>query len=362
MSDHLASLPYAWGGPVGRGVIKQEADDFAVEEILGFEPSGSGEHVFLRIEKTHENTDYVARQIARFAGVPGRDIGYAGLKDRHGRTVQWFSVPLSGKPEPDWSGLENERIRILEITRNSRKLKKGAAAANRFKLTIREFEGDCQAIEARLAEIASQGVPNYFGAQRFGHDGQNLARVREFFAGQSGRIDAHRRGLYLSSARSEIFNRQLAERVQRKDWNQAISGDVFMFSGSRSFFSDQALDDDIRRRVAEGDIHPSGALWGTGESSARDEALLIERSVVESLKDLAEGLEKSGVEMARRPFRLCVESLTWEFPESGMLRLAFTLPGGTFATVILRELLDIGVPEVRAEPEKISSTGENREN
>jgi tRNA pseudouridine13 synthase len=339
MNNPTAALPYAHGGPAGTGQAKTVPEDFVVEEILGFEPSGDGEHEFLRIEKRGENTDYVARQLAKFAGVPGRNVGYAGLKDRHGRTIQWFSVQLPGKAGPDWTQLNSDSLRVLDITRNSRKLKKGAAAGNRFELTVRDLKADRALLEQRLSQVAEQGVPNYFGAQRFGHAGQNLARARELFEGSAGRIDSHKRGIYLSAARSEIFNQLLARRVADGTWDQAIEGDAFMFPDSRSFFKPEALTPEILKRVTDRGIHPSGVLWGTGPSAASDRAAAVEAAVAGELTDLCRGLEAFGLETARRQFRLCPEQMHWDFSEPDTLRLGFTLPAGAYATTVLRELV-----------------------
>jgi tRNA pseudouridine13 synthase len=340
MTDNPTTrLPYAHGGPVSVGQIKATPEDFVVEEVLGFEPSGDGEHEFLRVEKRGENTEYVARQLARHAGTAARNVGYAGLKDRHGRTIQWFSVQLPGKAGPDWSALGSDTIRVLDVARNNRKLKKGAAVGNRFELTVRELEADRAALEQRLAQIAQHGVPNYFGPQRFGWDGQNLVRARELFEGTAGRIDPHKRGIYLSAARSEIFNQLLARRVADGTWNQAIPGDAFMFGDSRSFFKPEEITPEILQRVADKAIHPSGVLWGVGPSAATDEAGAIEQAVAVELEAFCRGLEQFGMETARRQFRLCPEEMRWEFLDSATLRLGFALPAGAYATTVLRELV-----------------------
>lgn len=335
-----APLPYAHGAPPGTGSLKLTPEDFQVEEILGFEPSGAGEHVFLHIEKRGENTDFVARQLARFAGIPLRETGYAGLKDRHGATRQWFSVKIPIKTEPDFSPLESANLKILAMTRNTRKLKKGAAKGNRFIITIRKLTGNPDALATRLTQIADSGVPNYFGSQRFGHEGGNIDQALALFAGELGRIDPHQRGIYLSAARSEVFNRVLAARVERGDWHQAIPGDVFMFPDSHSFFSAD-LTPDTLERISTRHIHPSGPLWGTGDNPVRLEAAELENRVIAEpeLDTLCLGLERHGLEMARRPLRLCPENLQWEFPEPDSLRMSFCLPSGAYATTLIRELI-----------------------
>jgi tRNA pseudouridine13 synthase len=341
----MTDLPYAFGPPAGTGTVKAAPEDFLVEEILGFEPSGEGEHVFLRIEKRGENTDYVARRLAAFARAPQRDVGYAGLKDRHGRTVQWFSVRVPVKTELDWRPLETETLRVLDVRRNARKLKKGAAAGNRFDITVRRLAGDRAEIERRLHRIAEQGVPNYFGAQRFGHDGSNIDRALALFAGTSDRIDPQRRGIYLSAARSLVFNRVLAARVADGTWDQAVPGDVFMFPDSRSFFKPEALTPDILQRVAEREIHPSGPLWGKGENPASDRAATVEAAAVADLAEICGGLERFGLDMARRQLRVCPLRMEWEFSEPDGLRLRFTLPAGAYATTVLRELIAADFPD-----------------
>lgn len=339
MSDPTADLPHALGGPVGRGAIKLSPEDFVVEEVLGFEPSGEGEHVYLRIEKCGENTDFLARKLARFAGVPVRDVSYAGLKDRHGRTIQWFSVQLPGQSGPDWSDFESESVRVLEVQRNARKLRRGAVRANRFELTVQTLDAPIDQLQNRLSDIATHGVPNYFGPQRFGHEGRNIDRAREFFSNPRMRIDAHKRGLYLSAARSLLFNAIAAERVRAESWNRPISGDVFMFADSHSFFKPDAENDTLLQRVEAAEIHPSGVLWGKEASTATGAALALELSATRPLADLAEGLERAKVETGRRPLRVCPEAMSWSFPQGDRLRVAFTLPAGAYATVVLRECL-----------------------
>lgn len=313
-----------------------EPDDFVVDEILGFQPCGEGEHVFLRIEKRGENTDYTARQLAKFAGLPKHAVSYAGMKDRHGKTTQWFSVHLPGKRELDWGAFNSPAVSVLEAVRHNRKLKKGALQGNRFAITVRELEGERERIEEILRRTAAEGVPNYFGPQRFGRSGQNLAQAQAFFTGELKLRDRHLEGIYLSAARSHVFNQILARRVAEGSWNRAIAGDVFMFADSHSFFKD-ALTPEIERRVAALEIHPSGPLWGKGESAAGDAALAIETETAASHALFCEGLARAGLEMTRRPLRLPVPDLQWDFPEACSLRIRFSLPAGAYATALLRE-------------------------
>ncbi|MCK5897437.1 MAG: tRNA pseudouridine(13) synthase TruD, partial [Methylococcales bacterium] len=149
----LPRWEYAYGAPSATGIIKTKVDDFVVEEQLPFKPDGVGEHAFVHIEKCGENTEYVARALARIAGVRQRDIGFAGLKDRHARTTQWFSVWLPGKQDPDWREIETNAIKILQTSRHSRKLKRGALAGNQFQITVRNFSGDQNVCEQQLKKI-----------------------------------------------------------------------------------------------------------------------------------------------------------------------------------------------------------------
>ncbi len=335
-SEVLSVLPYAHGGPAATGKIKLKPEDFIVEEILGHDPTGEGEHVFVKIRKRGENTDYLARQIAKYAGLSKMAVSYAGMKDRHAVTTQWFSVHIPGKREVDWSGLESETVSVLEAVRHNRKLKKGALKGNRFDITVRELQGDKGLLEEKLARIKAEGVPNYFGPQRFGREGNNLTQAEDLFKGALKLRDRNLEGILLSAARSEIFNRVLARRVEAGNWNKAIEGDVFMFEGSNSFFRDE-LTPEIRHRVEQQEIHPSGPLWGMDASAASGEASAIEEETAAGLPILREGLEKARMESARRPLRLSIPDLAWDFIESNAVRLSFALPAGAYATVVLRE-------------------------
>ncbi|MDF9391211.1 MULTISPECIES: tRNA pseudouridine(13) synthase TruD [Methylococcus] len=340
--DHagVGDLPRAHGVLNCRGRLRVSPEDFRVDEILGFEPTGQGEHAFLHIRKTGENTDYVAQRIARLAGVKPMDVGYAGLKDRHAVASQWFSVALAGRPAPDWSALECESIAVLRHTRHDRKLKRGALASNRFRILVRGLEGACDGLEARCAAIRAAGVPNYFGPQRFGHGGRNLQEALRLFAEPRRRIDRNKRSLYLSAARSYLFNRILAHRVGHGSWNRAVEGDAFMFTGSNGFFLADNRDEDIQRRIEALTIHPSGTLWGTGDPVISGTALEMERAALAQCAEFREGLERCGLETARRALRLPVPDLAFAWIEDSACELTFSLPAGAYATTVLRELVE----------------------
>ncbi|MGJ8668981.1 MAG: tRNA pseudouridine(13) synthase TruD [Oceanococcus sp.] len=329
-------LPYAHGNPALSAKIRTLAEDFIVEETLGFEPSGDGEHVFLTIQKRNTNTVWLAQQLARFAGVKSVAVGYAGLKDRHAVTEQSFTVQMPGQESPDWSALNLPDIKILRQARHNRKLKIGSLQGNRFELVLRDAVGDKAVAERCLQAIASEGVPNYFGEQRFGRDGSNAQRAQAMFEGK--RVDRKTRGILISAARSEIFNAVLAARVQDGSWNRGVAGEVWALHGSRSWFTD--VDDEVAllQRLRDKDIHPSGPLWGRGELPSKRELEALERSVVAHCSGLADGLERAGLEQDRRSLRLLPSDLGWEWLSDDALRVSFVLPPGCYATVVLREL------------------------
>jgi tRNA pseudouridine13 synthase len=333
----LPVWPFAHGGPSGRGKIRAFPEDFIVEETLAFEPSGTGEHAFLQIRKTGENTEYVARQLARFAGVRQRDVGFAGLKDRHAVTTQWFSVWLPGKPDPDWAAFASASIDVLQATRHARKLQRGALSGNRFTLIVRDWQGDREETRSRFAAIKAAGFPNYFGEQRFGHQGRNVEQALSLFQGK--KVSRELRSIYLSAARSFLFNQVLAARVERQTWNRPLPGDVFMFDKSHSCFTAEASDPTIAGRLDAGEIHPSGALWGRGDSGAAGAVSVLEAEVIAPFPELAEGLQNSGVEIERRALRVNVPDLACQFLDD-RLELRFTLPAGSYATALLREVID----------------------
>jgi len=334
--------------PLSAALLRVRPEDFQVEERMPIAPTGSGEHLWLRVRKRGFNTEHVAKLLARIGGISRRDVGYAGLKDRHAVTVQWFSLQLAGRGDPGWQELP-AGIEVLEAVRHNRKLRTGALAGNCFTLVLRECRGDAHAMHARVDTLRRAGVPNYFGEQRFGRDGANVAHARAMFAGDEQVRDRHRRGLYLSAARSFLFNEILAERVRTGSWCETLVGEACMLAGTRSYFIAEQLDDELRRRLVAHDIHPSGPLWGQGGLPCRANALTLEQRVAVQYPELTQGLEAAGLRQERRALRVIPEAIEAEPLEPDTWRLRFCLPAGSYATVVVRELADFKVAGVAEE-------------
>lgn len=336
----VADLPYAFGGPTLIGILKSCPEDFQVDEILGFEPDGDGEHAALLICKTGMNTELVARSLARLAGIKPMNVGYCGLKDRHAVTTQWFSVGLAGQRQPDWSELESDQLQILEVQRHGRKLRRGTAKGNRFRIRVRDLAGDREATDGRLSAIRPDGVPNYFGEQRFGRDYGNLIQASGLFSGEIKRVKPHLKGLYLSAARSQIFNQLLGLRVEQGNWNHELAGDLMQLDGSHSWFAVSEDDADIEERLHRMDIHPTGPMWGRGSLPSTGQTGAMEQQIAERFSPWCEGLERFGLKQERRALRMPVREMEWHWRDDS-LEVAFTLPTGCFATAVLRELVDV---------------------
>lgn len=334
---------YAHGGPAGTGAIRVQPEDFRVVEDTGYTPSGEGEHLWLEIEKRGMNTVDVARRLAQLAGVPVRAVGFAGLKDRNAVTRQPFTIQLPGQDDPDCAGWDaegnGESMRIVNVDRHNRKIQRGRLTGNRFELVVRELEGERAGLEERLRRIAELGVPNGFGEQRFG--GNNIARAHRLFRGELRRAPSKsKRGFYLSAARSLIFNQVLAGRILAGTWNRVIEGEIVMLDGSRSTFAADAEDPEIQARCKAQDLHPTGPLVGEGAPEVSGQAAALEREVIDQQRELAEGLARFRLNTERRPLRMRVIDLEWEFQGSDALALRFSLRAGCYATAVLRELLE----------------------
>jgi len=335
---HVESLAYAGGKPGASARIRQCPEDFRVTEIPLLEPDGEGEHVWLWIRKRDENTQHVAEQLSSHAGVHPRQVSYAGMKDRRAVTEQWFSVQLPGREEPDWLAMNSDTLTVLRHARHSRKLRRGTLKGNLFVITLRDISGDQQLLEQRLVNIRDKGVPNYFAEQRFGRGGSNLYMADKMFRNPGLRLSRNKRGLTLSAARSFLFNQLLSLRVLAGNWDVPVIGDAMQLHGSHSFFIAESPDADLLSRVASQDVHPTGPLHGRGESPARGDCVVLERTVLDANADWCAGLEQAGLEQDRRALRLGVSDLVWQWVNAGELLLTFSLPAGAYATSVLREV------------------------
>jgi len=335
----VEDLSYVYGQPEGIAQFKLNSTDFIVREVLSFEPEGKGTHAFLYIEKINTNTEWLIRQLARFAGVEARNIGYAGLKDRNAVTYQWLSVNLEGIEEPDWDDFDVPACKIIKKTYHRKKLKRGTIKYNHFQIVLRGIEQKyCSDMDLRIHQIKHSGVPNYFAQQRFGHDYNNLLRAITWF--KDGRKIKKRveRGMVLSAARSMVFNQMLSQRIKTTGWLKLLTGEVMMLNGTHSVFSADVIDDDILDRFAQNDIHPSSVLWGKGALSSTQQLLMLEQEISENLSGWCRGLEEQGLKQARRAARLLPEDLSINHAP-GQSILSFSLPSGCYATTLLREII-----------------------
>ncbi|HOZ04434.1 MAG TPA: tRNA pseudouridine(13) synthase TruD [Arenimonas sp.] len=332
-------LPRAYGEAVLKGKFRSVPEDFHVEEIDAFEAQGEGEHLLLTIEKRGLNTAFVAKELSKWAGIGEMGIGYAGLKDRHAVTRQRFTVHLPKKVAPDFSSLKIDGVKLLESHWHHRKLPRGALAGNRFTLLLRDIEGDVGAIENRLENIRDFGLPNYFGEQRFGRERANVGMALKMFAGD--RVKREQRSIYLSAARSEIFNAVLASRIENKNWLSALEGEVWMIDGTHSIFGPEPLDDALKSRADRLEIHATGPLWGKGELRTRAQVADCELAVAGAHRALCEGLEAADMKQERRALRIQVPDLSWKWLQKDQLECRFSLPPGAYATELLAELGDL---------------------
>lgn len=331
-------LPYLHGGPLGRVRFKAEPEDFVVEELLGFEPSGAGEHCLVWVEKRDLDSNTAGARLADALGLRRRLVSHCGLKDRHAVTRQWFSLHMPGQESPEPAALESEGLRVLRITRNARKLRRGIHAGNRFTIRLREPDFDATLAAERWKAITEQGVPNFFGSQRFGNDGRNVAKAEAMFRGEFTTRDRLLRGLLLSAARSHLFNAVVAGRMARGNWDHPLHGEVFGFADNGTILLPENQRGDEVSRFEQGIVELTAPLWGVGELQSVEDVRALEHELLAAFPHLTAGLEACGLRQERRVMRLLPLNPKLEVLENGDLQFQFDLPKGTYATTVLREL------------------------
>lgn len=336
-------LQYLHAAPSASGLIKQYPQDFQVIEDLGYTADGQGEHVLIRLRKTGCNTRFVADALARYLKIPAREVSFAGMKDRYAVTVQTFCARLPGKQMPDMSNFQLEGVEILDLVRHQRKVRTGGLAGNQFQLVIRAIT-DQQSVEERLTKIAEQGVPNYFGEQRFGREGHNLTLARQWATGEIKIRERSKRSLILSAIRSEIFNQVTSSRLAaQKNLITLMVGDCVQFTGRGSWFVVQP--DELmatQPRVEQGELRITGPLAGKGASIVEQQAAEHEAQGLSTQADFIELLKQEGVAAARRALLVTPRDCDWQWMDEQTLQLNFWLPAGSFATSIVRELVQQG--------------------
>lgn len=333
-------LTWLHGQPQSSGLLKANPEDFLVVEDLGFEPDGEGEHILVRILKNGCNTRFVADALAKFLKIHAREVSFAGQKDKHAVTEQWLCARVPGKEMPDLTQFQLEGCLVLEYARHKRKLRLGALKGNQFTLVLREVKGRDD-VEARLQAIVERGVPNYFGAQRFGIGGSNLLGALRWAESGAPVRDRNKRSFWLSAARSALFNQIVSERLKKPDFNQVVDGDALQLSGRGSWFvasvEEQAI---LQARVDARELMITAALPGSGDWGTQRDALEFEKAVLAEEIALQSLLEREKVEAARRAMLLYPQQMSWNWWDDVTVELRFWLPAGSFATSVVRELIN----------------------
>jgi tRNA pseudouridine13 synthase len=321
------------------GVFKASPEDFEVEERPAYQASGEGEHLFLWVEKRGRTTPDVAKSLARALGIPEREVSWAGLKDRQALTRQYFSLPARAA-EAQVPALALPDVQVLQAKRHRNKLKSGHLAGNRFRLTLREVR-DLGAARASLDLLHRQGLPNYFGEQRFGQRGDNAARGKALLLSGGRHRDRFERKLLLSAYQSELFNRVLARRLAAGSFATALAGDVLKKHASGGEFVCEAPEVD-QPRVDAFEVSPTGPLFGPRMRAPSGTVADLEAAVLREDGGTPELFQQGGGETqgARRLLRVPFASTLDELGH-GAVRLEFELPAGSYATVVLRELLKL---------------------
>lgn len=294
-------------------VIRKENSHFQVDEILGVDLAGEGEHLYVHVRKNGQNTAWVKEQLAASLKISPRDIGHSGLKDRHAVTRQWLSI-YTPKADLSLDSVNIEGVEILETKRHLKKLKPGAHESNRFQILLSSFTTDTSKIEAILEQVRERGFPNYFGSQRFGREGNNLTEGWRLIANR--RLNRHKKkSIYLSSLRSFLFNKVLLTRIERQQASES---------------------------EAEGESFDStGPLWGRGRLKLEVEQTQFEQQVLAPWAPLCNALEFSGLSQERRELFVVPTQFDWQWKADDQLELSFNLPPGSYATALLAEIASI---------------------
>ena len=321
------------------GHIGPEPEDFVVDELPLYPPSGEGEHWYVQLRKRGATTPELRAAVAAAAGVPERELGHAGMKDKHAVTTQWLSVPVPRATPPESWQLP-EPFSVLEVTRHANKLRIGHLAGNRFRIRLVGVEPSARARAGALCErISRAGLGNYFGSQRFGNGQRNLQGA--LFALGRGRLGPRsgNRGKFLASViQSEIFNRYASARLELSR-DQVLAGDVVRLEGSRSLF----LVEDIAReqpRLLAGDIRLTGPMVGPKMKESEGQPLELTRAAIHSVGLNENALRELGRSApgTRRDLLLWPADLRHEGGEDGSLVVEFSLPAGAYATLVVRAL------------------------
>ena len=335
------SLCYPYGKPVTSGKLKTIPEDFFVDEELGFEPAGEGEHLFLQIEKTGLTTQELIDRVARDFGIKTRDIGHSGLKDKMAVTRQWLSLHMPGQMHNAINANPQGYV-ILKQAWHDRKLRPGTHRFNRFEVLLREVNRLDEQTIRQIESIKTFGIANYFGQQRFGSDSDNVRRALQVFANarKARKLSRNKKSLYLSALRSELFNQILSKRIAANIWQAPLDGDVFMLAGSQSIFQ-EILNDEIINRYRQFDISSTANLYGTGADMLCHSALEIEKQVYQDNPEICQCLLDQGVKRQKRALRVIVRDFSFDYQaEKQLLRLEARLPRGSYFTSLLNHFVD----------------------
>ncbi len=324
------------------GCIRTQPEDFQVSEINDLAFTEQGEHWWLFVEKVNSNTAWAASQIASACKVPAKQVGYAGLKDRHAVTRQWFSVQLPKiRDLAVVKGKLPKELSVIDSHWHQSKIKRGQLKANQFTLRIRNFTGDQSQIEENIKAIRKRGVPNYFGPQRFGHDMGNIDKARSWFAGDIKVNNKNQRSLYISTARSHIFNQIIAHRLENQIWDQVLEGDIIQLSGSHSWFHERDAEQvELVTRLAKFDVHITAALWGEDAVQSNLMCADMEGKIANEHPIYIKGLKQHRVKQDRRAVRLVPMNLEHQWVDGDLL-ITMKLGPGSYATSVLREVLNV---------------------